>query len=235
MIAVTACYYPTTAPISRMLESAARHGVRVVPYGVGQQCGGAQRFFRMKVLGLREVLAGASDRHVLYLDGSDTLFVAGEAAIMEGYDAARRKSDILLGGDRRTWPIRKLAGQFARSEPGQWKAPCPGVIVAERTVLIAALDLLQEERESLARFVPQHLGYDDQALWQAALVRGFVDAAVDSECRVSVTLKNARAKDLYWADGRLTMSGGIQPAILHCNGHRKADRERYRDLVRRCG
>jgi hypothetical protein len=71
--------------------------------------------FKAKVLRLREFVRGLDAEYVLYMDGRDSLLLAGEEEILAEF--SKFQADFVISMERGSWPV----------QDGNWRAAFPRV------------------------------------------------------------------------------------------------------------
>lgn len=224
---VTLAAYRTIPKSAQLFfESAERHGVKVVRFGVGTTFASRYDYYHEKVTMLRQHIASLpSDvKFVLYTDSRDCLFLRGLDVICDEFN--RRGRPILMSSERGCWPHRDPGwmDRFPRSHFG-FNFPCAGTFMAEREALNQALldlDLIQQE--VIARKLPSAepaCVTDDQFLWQCAYVFKRASMALDFEQSVfHVVSDDMDSVDFPTCGETFMLKNGSQPAIIHFSGQR---------------
>jgi hypothetical protein len=213
--AITPCLYPDHLPISMLLESARAHKWRIDPYGVGQQYNG---FGVTKGPMLLEALRKAESdgyTHVLYTDGSDSLFIANDRELMGKYQRLGAPP-MLMSTEINCYPDSYLAPQYkihtTPTYPNPFAYPNAGQWFGEVHHIVLALEKVM------------HVGGgDDQRWWLHSIATGAVNVQLDVWCDIfqnmnSPTLLNGK-DSLVVRKGRvLNKITGTFPCFLHFSG-----------------
>lgn len=100
---ITPCVYPDMRPIHYLTESCSRHNIELRPHGVGQPFADWRSMLVRYTLPHMRELSGDGFSHVLYVDGVDTMFVAGLDEIIAKFLRIFRRnggSRCLMSADR---------------------------------------------------------------------------------------------------------------------------------------
>jgi hypothetical protein len=169
----------------------------------------------MRIRRLRAVVDSLRTDRVAYVDGRDSLFLAGPGRLQ--HRLARATAPLVVGA-------RRVDGAD-RPDPGVWIGERPAVARA-----LAALEELVERARrgpapgdppglALARRAPD----GDRAFWQIALAGRLIQAALDRDGLIS---RNLSGLDLSLAanpdlelDAGVPMISGRRPCVLHFSGH----------------
>jgi len=246
-VVTVACYDEREVPgrLRVLTESARRQGVWLTVWGVAER---HAHHSDSKVLRLRRWLRSLPPAcsHVLALDARDTVLQGDAAAMCDAYNAAG--APILVSAERLSAPV------CDREWQARWPAAIgdrrflnSGCFMAERGALAHALDVLAAlwedavgigTGEALRRLAPRldraalafvkrwsHGNvYNDQYLWQSAVMTGAIAVKLDAECRLAATLSTSftpSADNPEWEvrDGKLRARGSAHaPPVIHVPG-----------------
>ena len=95
---ITPCIYPNMFPIHYLLQSCQNHGVPIQTYGVGKQYADWRNMLEHHTIPHMNNLVQDGYTHVLYVDGIDSLFVAGLTEVATKYTRAGSPT-ILMSAD----------------------------------------------------------------------------------------------------------------------------------------
>lgn len=150
-------FYPSTYSTRYLVSSAARQGITVQLYGLGQPYRG---WLDVQIHSLRMELDRVRTTHVMYVDGSDTILLSPLREIVDKYVADLGEPPILASVER--------DGMNA------------GGILAEVGALKAALDVLAE----VGTFDWADADSNPQTRWREAIAKGYVDVVFDSKSEI---------------------------------------------------
>jgi len=226
---ITACFYPDEKPLSVMRKSAERVGVNVVPYGVGKPYGG---FMDSKCVQLLDVLSSMKSEYVLYVDACDVVFQLGIEAIRDRYRKITPESKIVLAGDNALHPYERKSRWFTKRAPlgNMYQYPCVGVFMGKRVDVIRALSQMLKLRDEIGKDVKKKFYENDQGWWILAMTYGRVEALIDYECQISLSMHHYKPDWFLSTKPLVVVKNGICPAIIHFNGQ-KPKGKLYNDLV----
>ncbi len=239
----TACVYPDKKPIWPAVASCARHHVELHAFGLGATHKG---FVHTKVTRFLAFLKSVKTSHVLYFDGTDTLWVHGLREIEASYRRITEAQGkrMLVGSEWILYPFRQGLPFWAeRAKAAGAKGPfiyqCPGFIMGET----------QTVREALLRIEASHLWdtgrkkhdtelwNDDMTYWQLCMEEGLVDPAIDYECEIAMVFGKLKP-GMYKVDGQevICCATGRRPHMLHFNRLRRPIvKSRMRELGKAVG
>jgi hypothetical protein len=207
--AITPCCYPDHQPISMLLESARAHKWRIDPYGVGEVYKGFGVTKGPMLLGALRKAESDGYTHVLYTDGSDSLFVAGEKELREKYSRLGSPY-ILMSAEINCYPDSSIAPAYNQQLP--WSYPNAGQWFGEVAQVIPML-----EKVMLVG------GEDDQMWWLRSIAEGTVGVALDSWCDIfqnmdAPQLRNGSDALVIHKRRVLNKITGTFPCFLHFSG-----------------
>jgi len=215
MIVVSPCFYPTEEPAAHLRNSCRRMGLDLLLYGVGQpfHAHGADA----QVAKLVPVLEGLDDEYVVVTDCRDTLFLAGEVELMDEFRHYR--TDLVMSAEKGCWPPEpEVVHGMPKTSLG-YNYINAGQYMGKRKYILTCLHhLLSQYRKGG--------GLDNsQAWWPLALLRGELDFALDSKCRIFQTMSSGETYDLIPDRRILFHLTGACPCSVHFNGSQ--DRTAY--------
>lgn len=226
---ITACFYPDTKPMDVMFRSAKRLGIEVIPYGVGKKYGG---FMDSKCVQLLDELSRMKSEYILYVDASDVVFQLPLDSIIERYNKISPNGKIVLAGDNALHPYERKSHWFMKRAPGgnMYQYPCVGVFMGKRTNIMFALDQMLKLREEIGKDVVQKFYENDQGWWILALTYGRVEAIIDYDCMISMSMHHYKSDWFLSVKPVVVAKNGICPATIHFNGT-KPKGKLYHDLT----
>ena len=108
---ITACVFPTEAPIWRLRKSCERFGIDLKPYGIGLTYTDWPDIKITKMLEHFRSLQAYGFTHVLYTDGRDSFFVAGLTEVESKYEAVGSPG-CFMAAEATCYPRIELAELF---------------------------------------------------------------------------------------------------------------------------
>jgi hypothetical protein len=228
---VTIAAYPEKlipASIGVLARSARKQGIDLEVCFVGESY---PSHSEMKTGRLRQVIQSLRTPRVLYLDGRDSLFLAGLDRIETAFLSLDAR--LVVSTEAECWPVAELAPRFPLHAAGcHWLNA--GQWMGEREAVLLALGVLEDMwncvRTGTRRDWPRDLfahpraAGDDQFLWHVAWLNHLIELTPDYEGRVFRNVNtldrglcNNRHFDLD--DGVVYKPSGQRPCILHFSGY----------------
>jgi len=204
LAAITACLYPDTQMIHLLMDSAVKHGVPLSPYGIGCNPGGWGDIKVTKLLPVLEELMEEGYTHVLYTDGTDSLFVRSWEDIQQEY-IALGSPVCLMSAEKDCYPFRDLGDKFP--DVGPWRYPCAGQFMGE-------IPWIWNRWNFMAKEYASHPECNDQGWITLEILAGRMECLVlDSECRVFQSMSGGDIQE-----GPVNAVTGSRPCVVHFNG-----------------
>lgn len=207
----TPCLYPTADRVHFLHDSCKRWGVDLHIHGVGMQFLNWGIMTRDHTVPHLKELLDSGYTHVLYMDGIDSLLVAGENEIIAEYKRYGSPS-FLCGTQLFLWP-ENLADTFSSRSP--WKYPNAGSWIGELPYLIETWERLATDHSECG------LDWNPQS-W---LVRAWDDklGVLDEDCRLFQVIDRI---DVYFKESPIIFHGDrvannltfSLPCVLHFPG-----------------
>lgn len=218
LLFVTACYYETPDPITRLWNSGQILGINLFPYGLWQ----GYNAIKAKIDGLVEHLKawGVDYTHVLYTDGADSFLTWDEKSIIAAY-AFQGSPPCLISAEMECAPITDLEEEFPSKN--HYRYPCAGGFMGEIPYLVETLQWLKKYQDRPG------IECNDQAFWQMGIIEDNI-AMIDSECEVFQTMSGKAILDLVWDKENGAYYNTItesHPCVLHFNGRVKGIEATY--------
>ncbi len=206
LAAITACLYPDTRMIHLLMDSAVRHGVPLTPYGIGDNPSDWGHIKVTRLLPVIEELLEEGYTHVLYTDGTDSLFVRPWEDVQSEY-LSLDSPLCLMSAETDCYPFRELGDQFPARGP--WRYPCAGQYMGE-------IPWILERWSAMARDYASHPERNDQGWITLEILAGRMEGLVlDSECRIFQSMSGDGVEK---RDGVINTVTGSRPCVLHFNG-----------------
>ena len=206
-------------------RSCKRMGVEVVRYKEGEPWPNDYRVGKL-VHGLECVLSLPNDvTHVMHLDSSDSLVLAGPLEIVGKFEAIRKAGDgkILIQGEKNCYPDKRLEQRYGPAL-SPWRFVNSGGWIAERVDAAIAM-----------RRVADLSTYCDQRCWTHAYLNQVVPVEVDESCLIFQSMYLQERNEFTLSGGRLSnLKTGSTPCILHWNGTKNQGSPYSRDGVWAC-
>lgn len=206
LVIISAAHKPYRGAL--MERSAARVGIEIVRYAEDQDWPNDFRQAKL-VDGLECVKRLPQDvTHVMFLDSTDTLVLAGAEEIVQKYD--RQVYGVLINGEKNCYPDKTLAPNYPQGRTA-WHFVNSGGWIAHR---FAA--------EKWMAYAAEEATFCDQLCWSKTYLK-HAAIAVDEECRVFQSMYLQQPEEFSLSNGRLINHvTGEQPCVLHWNGTRNA-------------
>jgi hypothetical protein len=216
LVVIAAAHTPYSGHL--MEKSAKRVGVEVVRYKEGEPWPQDFRLGKL-VHGLECVLALPADvTHVMHVDTSDSLFLAGPEEIIQKYEAMAGGFSILIQGEKNCYPDKTLELYYPPART-PWHFVNSGGWIAHRK---AAEDGMRRAGELAT--------YCDQLCWTKAYLsqgnkrREGVDGwtmDTDENCQIFQSMYLQDRNDFKMVNSRLeNLKTGGRPCVAHWNGTR---------------
>lgn len=222
LVCISAAHTPYNG--SLMERSAKRVGVEIVRFKEGEPWPNDFRVGKL-VHGLECVKALPADvTHVMFVDSSDSLFLAGPEEIVEKYEAMRGNCHAIIQGEKNCYPDKSLeSGQASRGQTA-WRFVNSGGWISTR-----------KQAEHLMGFVAGTATYCDQLCWSLAYLAlpGIIE--LDQNCQIFQSMYMQERSEFKLENGRMeNLKTGGRPCVLHWNGTRNAGKPYSRDGVWAC-
>lgn len=215
LVCIAAAHTPYQGAV--MERSAQRVGVEIVRFKQGEPWPNDYRVGKL-VHGLECVLSLPSDvTHVMHVDTSDSLFLAGPEEILQKYELLERS--IVIQGEKNCYPDKELMQDYPEART-RWHYVNSGGWIAHRRAA-------EEAMASVAKLAE----YCDQLCWSRAYLRWlqfsgqkhvegwFID--VDENCQIFQSMYLQEKSDFRMENGRLeNLRTGGCPCVAHWNGTR---------------
>ncbi len=222
-----------------LLDSCADQGISTLPFGLGHQGGyegGDNSLYGYKIKGFNQFLKTQQDKYeyVLMFDASDVIVVGTLQEFWDNYITFN--ADIVIGAEKDCAPENYCRRRFPK--PTEYNNyPNSGTIFGRMDSLIQSLDIIETRKEEVALDIHRHLikkGWrkyfeptkmNDQAHWMSAMAHGLVNAVLDRNALMFMTM-HSTTPDMYsFSQGRLHNNiTHTTPQALHFNGL-------YKDLI----
>jgi len=197
----------TPYPGELLEKSAARVGVEIVRYGEGQLWPKDYRVGKL-VAGIECVRGLAEDvTHVMFVDASDSLFLAGPEEIVAQFESYDQGHSVLIQGEKNCFPDKKLEASYPAPDT-PWHFVNSGGFIGRKEVILRNMQLAAD----LATFC-------DQLCWTRLYLSGKGDVEIDEQCRIFQSMYLHRPEELFIEDGRMWNElTHTQPCVAHWNG-----------------
>jgi hypothetical protein len=214
---LSACFFPDKGPANLLLRSAKRFGIAVDLYGVGKPYGG---FMDAKCVQLIEKLKDVKSEYVLYVDARDVVFQLPLSTIFDRYMRISGGSKTVLAGDNVLHPYPRKHKFFTKRAPvgNRYPFPCVGVIMGKRLEIIRELEEMLKLREEMGQYMMKKYFENDQGWWILAITYGRIEAVIDFDCMVSLSLNHQKPDWFMQTRPFVVTAGGICPGAVHFNG-----------------
>ncbi len=210
-----------------MEKSAARVGVEVLRYREGEPW---PKDFRVGKLvhGLEFIRTLPEDvTHVMFVDSSDTLFLAGPEEIVEKFELMMGDDcdQIVIQAEKNCYPDKALEPRynFSANPDGStpWKYVNSGGWIGRRECVESLLPIVIEQAE-----------YCDQLCFTRALLDLRQAIRMDVNCQIFQSMYLQKPEEFAMENGRLEnrLTGG-RPCVAHWNGTRNEGKPYSRDDV----
>ena len=215
---VAPCLYPDEQPAAHLARSCRRNGLQLTLYGVGGtfMAHGADA----QVVQLLPVLEALSDEYVVVTDCRDTLFLTGEDDIMDEFH--KYNSRLVMSTEKGCWPPNDEVLHGMPRTPLGYNYINAGQYIGESIYIIECL------RHLLASYRGKGGMDNSQPWWPLALIRGELDFALDSKCRIFQTMSSGETYNVLPGKRVLVHTTGATPCSIHFNG--SADLTQYHKL-----
>lgn len=215
LLVLTPAYYPNEGWIERLVSSAQRHGIKLIPYGIGKP------YAPHGVVSHIHDLASAIREHgdaydtIMMTDAYDSFFVAGEGEILKKF--AIYHSPVVISAERDCWPLPYLSESWPADPENPFRFPNAGGVIGVREALLGSLDYLWRNYTDVD--LGGH-GCNPQARWLDALSKGKVSAQVDTACIIFQTMSACNLDNDFAISGSrlLNKVTKCQPCVIHFNG-----------------
>lgn len=209
LVCISAAHTPYSGAL--MERSAKRVGVEIVRFKEGEPWPNDFRVGKL-VHGLECVRSLPADvTHVMFVDSSDSLFLAGPEEIVEKFEALAGEHLSIVQGEKNCYPEADLAGQY------------PSPRTAWHFVNSGGWILRRSDAERVLSRIAANAVYCDQLCWTKAYLDegepywGYVD--VDENCQLFQSMYMQERSDFTLSNGRLeNLKTGGRPCVLHWNG-----------------
>ena len=223
LVCISAAHAPYDGAL--MERSAKRVGVEIVRFKEGEPWPNDFRVGKL-VHGLECVKQLPADMtHVMFVDSSDTLFLAGPEEIVRKFEAMRGQGSLaIVSGEKNCYPISELAEQYPAPD-SPWRFVNSGSWIMRRENVGVVLEDVISRGE-----------YCDQLCWHraylAVVTENWSDVMIDQNCQLFQSMFMQDCGDFSLKNGRLeNLKTGGRPCVLHWNGTRNAGRPYSRDGV----
>ena len=229
LVCISAAHTPYNGEL--MERSAKRVGVEIVRFKDGEPWPNDYRIGKL-VHGLACVLSLPADvTHIMHVDTSDSLFLAGPEEIVAKFEAMRPEGfeGILIQAEKNCYPDKALEMDYAHCHWGwhtgktPWKYVNSGGWIAERVHAGAMMQLATQEAT-----------YCDQLCWSKAYLTG-QPIILDENCQIFQSMYLQQPNELKLENGRLynLLTGG-RPCVAHWNGTKNQGHPYSRDGMWSC-
>ena len=228
LVVIAAAHTPYRGAL--MERSAKRVGVEVVRYKEGEPWPNDYRVGKL-VHGLECVRSLPSDvTHVMHVDTSDSLFLAGPEEILEKFELSHRW--ILIQGEKNCYPEKALESEYPPART-PWHFVNSGGWIARRDKAEVGMAKAAER----ATYCDQ-LCWSKQYLSQSHKHADCVPAwplDVDENCQIFQSMYLQQKSEFRLENGRLeNLVTGGRPCVLHWNGTKNQGSPYSRDGVWAC-
>jgi len=197
---IAPCVYPSTDRVHYLRDSCAKHGVDIKFHGVGEPYADWRSMLLRYTIPHMRQLWQEDYTHVLYVDGIDSLFLAGIAEIQAKYERMDSPA-ILFSGDSDI----PLSGSQNWHQIGPWKYPNAGGYIGALPSLIVMWEDLERkntEEGNYQRWIEN---------WKLHRVR------IDDRCEIFQAMDGHKAV-MPCGERILNAVTGTWPCILHFRG-----------------
>jgi hypothetical protein len=192
-------------------KSAARAGVEIVRYGEGQPWPMDYRVGKL-VAGIECVKSLPEDvTHVMFLDCSDSLILAGPEEIVAQFEAYDLGVSLIIQGEKNCYPDSTLEASYPPADT-PWHFVNSGGWIARKEVALKNMQMAADMAT-----------YCDQLCWTKLYLSGKGDVNVDQQCRIFQSMYLQQPGELQLVDGRFWNTVTRQaPCVAHWNGTKNA-------------
>lgn len=207
LVCISAAHTPYNGAL--MERSARRVGVEIVRFKEGEPWPNDYRVGKL-VHGLECVKQLPEDvTHVMFVDSSDTLFLAGPEEIVQKYELMERA--ILIQGEKNCYPDKTLESAYPPART-PWHFVNSGGWIAHRSAAESGMEKAAELGE-----------YCDQLCWTREYLAPYGTIqwpiSIDQNCQIFQSMYLQTISDFRLEDGRLeNLVTGGRPCVLHWNG-----------------
>ena len=197
---IAPCVYPSLGKVHYLHDSCKRYGVDIKFHGVGQPYADWRSMLVRYTLPHMRELLGEGYSHVLYMDGIDSLFVAGTAEIVAKYERTGAPS-ILFSGDSDI-PLSHSENWIGKAP---WKYPNAGGYIGILSSIISLWERLSEQNP-------------DEGNYQRWVEQcGFERISIDHDCLI---FQNMDGHPSVMPNGCRVLNAvtATYPCILHFRG-----------------
>jgi len=222
LVCISAAHTPYNGAL--MERSAKRVGVEIVRFKQGEPWPNDYRVGKL-VHGLECVRTLPDDvTHVMFVDSSDSLFLANPEEIVAKFDAiaGERPTSVLIQGEKNCYPDKSIESQYPPQRT-PWHFVNSGGWIARRDSALFAMPLVATFAE-----------YCDQLAWSLAYLRGasgdpmtgsYVPIEVDENCQIFQSMYLQKPGEFKLDNGRLyNLKTAGRPCVAHWNGTRNEGR-----------
>jgi hypothetical protein len=211
-----------------LIESAARFGIDVEVIGQGLLY---ENFWLSKCVRLWEAVAGRQEfDHIVFVDGTDTLFCAGLEPLHDAF--AAYASDFVISGEDICWPYSDLAAAPAFDQGKRFRYPCAGFWMSTWDAFLREFGKLFAFPHTDRQEDSQTIYNCDQARYQLGIATGHLQIGIDVEQRLSKPLMRIDDHaEMQWGPRPVIRATGIKPCTIHVNGPNKTRLPKIRDLL----
>lgn len=213
LVVLSPCFYPNASCAKLMLQSACAHGLIVELYGIGSTFfahGADAQVAKLYDLMLASKLADV----VLVTDCRDVLFTADADEILTKFHAFR--APLVMSTEQGCWPPDPEIVDFFRGrDPSGYNYVNAGQYIGTWEYVLHCLSHL------LTAYRGKHAGADNsQGWWMWAKMRGELDFALDSGCRIFQTMSGRGADHVVVDNGYVRNWVTVSdPCSVHFNGN----------------
>lgn len=204
-----------------LLETAALHGIELVPFGPGRKWEG---YVTSKVLRFFDWASKLKHYdYIVFVDGTDSLFATDLGELHACFDTYG--AEFIMAGERPCWPYKEYQNTTPNA-PHPFRFACSGFFMATWPEFI-------KQMEKLVTFNRPDSQHTDQGRWQRAWMEGVVDMTIDHRCLLSQSLGRMLTGDLEKAKRPRNTVTDTFPCTFHANGGSKGWLPKIRELILR--
>lgn len=219
LVCISAAHTPYNGKL--MERSAKRVGVEIVRFKEGEPWPKDYRVGKL-VHGLECVKRLPEDvTHVMFSDGSDTLFLGGPEEIIEKFEAICPNL-ALVSAEKNCYPYKDLAQEYPAAYT-EWRYVNSGNWILRRS----DAEYMLEKIAGLTTY-----GCDQLAWTRAYLQKDSFAVKLDENCQLFQSMYLQKEEEFRFVDGRMeNLVTGGRPCVLHWNGTKNAGVPFSRDGV----
>lgn len=214
---IAPCFYSSADPADLFIRSCRAFHLNASIYGIGEPFiphGADAQVFRLHKLMTSEKLSET----VLITDCRDVLMLARQEEILRNYHALaeQHSARLVMSAERGCWPSEpELVKHYYGRDPNGYDYINAGQYIGDWDYVVWCLEHL------LTHYRGLHPGADNsQGWWMWANMKGRIDFALDTGCRIFQSMSGGADAHTEVRDGVLVNKAtGSRPCSVHFNGN----------------